>query len=76
MKTIIYTAVVMIITIYGYERFYKPRYGKQNIVADNKDIQRIMTRVENYLAELTNHKIAKEDIKQAVIELFKKTHTK
>ena len=76
MKTIVYTIVVMVVTIYGYEKWYKPRYGKQNLVADNKDIERIMLRVENYLAELTHHKIAKEDIKQAVIELFEKTHKK
>ena len=69
MKVIIYTAVIMVISIYGYKKFYIPRYGKKE-VNNEKDIKEIMLRVEKYLAELTAHKIDKKDIKNAVIELF------
>tara|TARA_R110001632_G_scaffold207259_4_gene331287 strand:+ start:12530 stop:12751 length:222 start_codon:yes stop_codon:yes gene_type:complete len=70
MKVIIYTAVVIVVSIYGYEKFYKPRFGKKNKIENNKNINEIMLRVEKYLQELTGNKIDKQDIKNAVLELF------
>lgn len=70
MKTLIYTVVVMFVSIYGYEKFYKPKFGKKNTINNNNELQNIMLRVEKYLNELTGNKIAKSDIKNAVNELF------